>query len=116
MVVGNTLCKRTFVAYCVFFLTAILIWRHHEKSIRLEEDKDTLKSHFLSSPTSQTYFQSTFIEKKEPEVDRLNYWLTNNSRTVGINLTALIAPKKPRKYLVYVCHENCGGKFPLKIH
>ncbi|CAF1130027.1 unnamed protein product [Adineta ricciae] len=98
MIVGNTL--------------SVLIWRHHEKSIQLEEDKDTLKPRFLRSTTSQTYLHSTFFETKETEVNhlnRLNYWLTNNSRIFGINLTAIVAPKKIRKYLVYVCHENCGG-------
>jgi hypothetical protein len=122
MVVRNTLCKRIVIGYCIFFLTVLLIWRHHEKSIKLEEDEDTLKP---ISPTSETTTVSqtstisettTISEKSSTKIDlnRLDYWLTNNSKTLGINLTAILAPKRPGKYLVYVCHENCGGNL-LKI-
>ena len=126
MVVGNTLCKRTVVAYFIFFFTALLIWIYHEKSIRLEEEEDTLKPRFPTSLTTEkspattttTTTTTTAVRTKAThdnipkgiEVDRLGYWLKNNSKTIGINLSAILAPKRPGKYLVYVCHENCGGK------
>jgi hypothetical protein len=118
MIVRNTLFKRTIIGYCIFFFTVVLIWWYHEKSIKLEEDEDTLKPIILSFPPNTTSHRSTIIEKTETKTEqitridpnRLDYWLTNNSRTVGINLTAILAPKRPGKYLVYVCHENCGGK------
>lgn len=103
MVIRNTLCKRIILGYCLFLLTVILIWRHHEKSIQLEEDEDTLKP-IISHSVSRTLPRVLYEE------NRLNYWLMNNSKTIGINLTAILAPKRPGKYLVYVCHENCGGK------
>lgn len=103
MVIRNTLCKRIILGYCLFLLTVILIWRHHEKSIQLEEDEDTLKP-IISHSIIRT------SPKVSYEENRLNYWLMNNSKTIGINLTAILAPKRPGKYLVYVCHENCGGK------
>jgi hypothetical protein len=96
----------------MFFLTVIIIWRYHEKSIRLEEDEDTLKpviSHSITNTTSRTTTTTTIYQ--EIDDNRLNYWLTNNSKTIGINLTAILAPKRSGKYLVYVCHENCGGNF-----
>lgn len=101
MVIRNTLCKRIVLGYCLFLLTVFVIWRHHEKSIQLEEDEDTLKPIISISTTARVISE---------EENRLKYWLTNNSRTIGINLTAILAPKRPGKYLVYVCHENCGGK------
>ena len=119
MIVRNTLCKRTILAYFIFFFTVILIWSYHEKSIKIEEDEDTLKPLVLSSSSaSTTSHRSTIYEKNEVKTeqittidpDRLDYWLKNNSNTLGINLTAILAPKRPGKYLVYVCHENCGGK------
>ncbi len=114
MVVRNTFCKRIIVGYCMFLLTVIIIWRHHEKSIKLEEDEDTLKPISLSYLNSTIYRTTTIYQeiKNDTIIDRnrLDYWLTNNSKTIGINLTAILAPKRPRKYLVYVCHENCGGK------
>jgi hypothetical protein len=116
MIVRNTLCKRIIVGYCIFFLTIILIWKHHENSIKLEEDEDTLKPiipSYLTRTTTTTIFKE--IETKIIDQNRLDYWLKNNSKTIGINLTAILAPKRPGKYLVYVCHENCGGNF-LKIH
>lgn len=109
MVIRNTLCKRIIIGYGIFFLTVILIWRHHEKSIQLEEDEDTLKPITFPSSISPT-ISSTIIPDEFINENRLNYWLTNNSRTIGINLTAILAPKRSGKYLVYVCHENCGGK------
>jgi heme/copper-type cytochrome/quinol oxidase subunit 2 len=109
MVVRNTLCKRIILAYIIFFLTVILIWKHHEKSIKLEEDEDTLKTVIPPSFKSTTTTTSQTIETKIIDPDRLDYWLKNNSRTIGINLTAILEPKRPGKYLVYVCHENCGG-------
>jgi len=127
MVVRNTLCKRIIIAYCIFFLTVILIWRHHAKSIKLEEDEDTLKpiispyftntSHRTTTTivTTTITTTTTFKEILNEKIDenRLDYWLKNNSRTLGINLTAILAPKRSGKYLVYVCHENCGGKIHL---
>ena len=127
MVVGNTLCKRTVVAYFIFFFTALLIWIYHEKSIRLEEEEDALKTRFPTSltikkiPTTTmaavTVTTTTAVKKvlhedspKRIEVDRLTYWLQNNTKTIGVNLSAILATKRPGKYLVYVCHENCGGK------
>ncbi|CAF0760420.1 unnamed protein product [Adineta steineri] len=117
MIVGNTLCKRTIIVYCIFLFTVILIWRYHEKSITLEEAEDTLKPIILSSsinkiPSTTTIFQNDEIETELlPTIDfnRLDYWLTNNSKTRDINLTAILTPKRRGKYLVYVCHENCGG-------
>ncbi|CAF0924573.1 unnamed protein product [Adineta steineri] len=117
MIVGNTLCKRTIIVYCIFLFTVILIWRYHEKSIKVEEDEDTLKPIILSSsinkiPSTTTIFQNDEIETELlPTIDlnRLDYWLTNNSKTRDINLTAILTPKRRGKYLVYVCHENCGG-------
>ncbi|CAF0716888.1 unnamed protein product [Adineta steineri] len=117
MIVGNTLCKRTIIVYCIFLFTVILIWRYHEKSITLEEAEDTLKPIILSSSINKissttTIFQNDEIETELlPTIDfnRLDYWLTNNSKTRDINLTAILTPKRRGKYLVYVCHENCGG-------
>ncbi|CAF0767240.1 unnamed protein product [Adineta steineri] len=117
MIVGNTLCKRTIIVYCIFLFTVILIWRYHEKSIKVEEDEDTLKPIILSSsinkiPSTTIIFQNDEIETELlPTIDlnRLDYWLTNNSKTRDINLTAILTPKRRGKYLVYVCHENCGG-------
>jgi hypothetical protein len=155
MVVRNTFCKRIVIGYGIFFFTVILIWRHHEKSIKLEEDEDTLKPVLSPSftnttsrttttipitttiiptttiPTTTTITTTTTttittittttttitttifqdIETKAIDQNRLDYWLNNNSRTLGINLTAILASKRPRKYLVYVCHENCGGNY-----
>ncbi len=108
MVVRNTLCKRIIIGYCMFFLTVIIIWRHHEQSIRLEEDEDTLKPILSNSLTDKTSTTTTTVSQ-QIELNRLDYWLTNNSKTIGINLTAILAPKRTGKYLVYVCHENCGG-------
>lgn len=130
MVVRNILCKRIIVGYCVFFFTVILIWKHHEKSIEKEEDEDTLKPiispTFINTQTTpttttipiSTTITSTVFEDIPTEIideNRLDYWLKNNSKTIGINLTAILAPKRHKKYLVYVCHENCGGNY-LKIH
>ncbi|CAF4971028.1 unnamed protein product [Rotaria sp. Silwood1] len=119
MTVRNTLCKRTIIAYCIFFFTVLIIWKYHEKSIKIEEEEDTLKQIIsLSSvnPISRTTTTTINQENEKQtnsiisiESDRLDYWLRNNSRTLGINLTAILAPKRSRKYLVYVCHENCGG-------
>ena len=113
MVVRNTFCKRIIIGYCLFFCTVILIWKHHEKSIELEEDEDTLKPIYLPSLTLTTTRLTTVtkITEQIPLIDenRLDYWLKNNSKTLGINLTAILAHKRHRKYLVYVCHENCGG-------
>lgn len=109
MVIRNTFCRRIIVGYGIFFLTVILIWRHHEKSIQLEEDEDTLKPIYSSSLISKR-MSSSIISHELIKENRLDYWLKNNSKTMGINLTAILAPKRPGKYLVYVCHENCGGK------
>ena len=113
MVVRNTLCKRIIIGYCMFLLTVILIWRHHEKSIRLEEEEDTLKPVRLNAltDTKSTTIVTTTTTTVSQQIheNRLDYWLTNNSKTIGINLTAILAPKRSGKYLVYVCHENCGG-------
>jgi len=134
MVVRNTFCKRIIIGYCIFFLTVIIIWKHHAKSIKLEEDEDTLKpiispyftntSHRTTTIVTTTKTKTTitttittttFKEILNEKIDesRLEYWLKNNSRTLGINLTAILAPKRSGKYLVYVCHENCGGKIHL---
>ncbi|CAF1213398.1 unnamed protein product [Rotaria sordida] len=118
MTVRNTLCKRTIIAYCMFFFTVLLIWKYHEKSIKIEEEEDTLKQLISSTRVTTTiHHKTTIIQENEKqtilttpvELNRLDYWLKNNSRTFGINLTAILAPKRPGKYLVYVCHENCGG-------
>lgn len=117
MTVRNTLCKRTIIAYCVFLFTVVLIWKYNERSIAIEEEEDTLKLAILSSlirVTQNTTGQIRNVEESTHIVqsineNRLDYWLVNNSRTSGINLTAILAPKQPGKYLVYVCHENCGG-------
>jgi heme/copper-type cytochrome/quinol oxidase subunit 2 len=119
MVVRNTLCKRIVVGYCVFFLTVLLIWRHHEKSIKLEEDEDTLKPIIGIFPTTiithttPVTHTTSISEQTSTKINsnRLDYWLKNNSKTLGINLTAILAPKRRGKYLVYVCHENCGGYY-----
>lgn len=106
MIVRNTLCKRIIVGYVLFLISVVIIWRHHEKSIRLEEDEDTLK------PISSTYLNTKILQQDHYSIfneNRLDFWLKNNSRTIGINLTAILARKRPNKYLVYVCHENCGG-------
>jgi len=103
MIVRNTLCKRIIVGYVLFLISVVLIWRHHEQSIRLEEEEDTLKPHLPINSFQQT------IKTLEHDVNRLDFWLKNNSRTIGINLTAILTRKRPNKYLVYVCHENCGG-------
>ncbi len=134
MVVRNTFCKRIIVGYCIFFLTVIIIWRYHEKSMKLEEDEDTLKPIISPYFTNTSYRTTTTITTRttattitttttittfkkisNEKIDetRLDYWLKNNSKTLGINLTAILAPKRARKYLVYVCHENCGGKINL---
>jgi hypothetical protein len=100
--------------------------------MKLEEDEDTLKPIISPYFTNTSYRTTTIIRatattittttitttfKKIPneKIDetRLDYWLKNNSKTLGINLTAILAPKRARKYLVYVCHENCGGKINL---
>jgi len=98
----------------MFFLTVIIIWRHHEKSIQLEEDEDTLKPIISPSFTNtisriNTTVYQQILNETILDQNRLDYWLTNNSKTIGINLTAILAPKRSGKYLVYVCHENCGG-------
>ncbi|CAF1553925.1 unnamed protein product [Rotaria magnacalcarata] len=117
MIVRNTLCKRTIIAYCIFFFTVLLIWKYHEKSIKIEEEEDTLKVIISSSLVNTTNSTTTIIEENEKQTNsilsinenRLDYWLINNSKTLGINLTAIIASKRHGQYLVYVCHENCGG-------
>ncbi|CAF2699652.1 unnamed protein product [Rotaria sp. Silwood2] len=117
MTVRNTLCKRTIIAYCIFFFTVLLIWKYHEKSIKIEEEEDTLKQIISLSSLTTTHRTTTRIHENQKqtnpitfiEPNRLDYWLKNNSKTLGINLTAILTPKRRGKYLVYVCHENCGG-------
>ena len=106
---------------CMFVLTVILIWRYHQKSIQVEEDEDTLKTIIFSSLTSTTSATTTTtvseqIQNEPIDENRLDYWLTKKAKTIGINLTAILAPKRPGKYLVYVCHENCGGNLLINIH
>lgn len=117
MIVRNTLCKRTIAAYCTFLFTALLIWKHHEKSMKIEEDEDTL-SKIISAISPKTVLStSRVLDETDEQINtiasinsnRLDYWLQNNSRTIGINLTAILTPRQPKKYFVYVCHENCGG-------
>ena len=113
MIVRNTLCKRVFVTYCTFFLTALLIWKYYEESMNNEEEENNLQRIVL--PSIVHTISNTHTNEKQAnvitpiELNRLDYWLKNNSKTIGINLTAILAPKRPRKYLVYVCHETCGG-------
>ncbi|CAF0755482.1 unnamed protein product [Didymodactylos carnosus] len=57
--------------------------------------------------TSKHFIESTEIASWQNE-PRVTYWLTNG-KTAGINLSTVLAQKNPKKYLVYVCHENCGG-------
>lgn len=115
MVVRNNLCKRTIIAYLIFFSTVVLIWRYHEKSVQIEELKDRIPMDIDRRLTisEKSFNEISTIDQTEQSIndlDRLNYWRFNNSKTIGINLTAILAPKRPGKYLVYVCHEYCGGK------
>jgi hypothetical protein len=100
------------LAYVLLFSTALLIWKYYEPSLQQEEDENTLKLTLSFSSDAQppaVASPTRRVPVAPIESDRLDFWLRNHSNTIGINLTAILARKRYGKYLVYVCHENCGG-------
>jgi hypothetical protein len=97
----SQLWKRIFIAYLIFLFTFWLIWRYHEKSIRLEEAEEGFALLKYSPKRNRVNLPV--------KIDRIQHWLSSHPKLSFVNLSSILSPKRHGKYFVYLCHETCGG-------